>query len=1560
MSKNMQQKRIALMMAVALITSVPATNFTMGQDIQGHWAKESIEKLKDIEVIKGFEDGTFKPNAYLTRAEMVTILNKLFGYKEKALEQFKDVDHTKWYADEMLIAKKANYYKGFENNLAKPEEPITRQDVATLIARIFSIENIETSNTFFEDDGELKEYAKGAVYALTELGVVTGNGEKTFKPNGNITRAEMATLLDRETGTIYDQPGVYDASQVTGNVFVMSSGVTLKNLKTNGNVYLAPSISKDFTLKNSEIQGMVVVLGGTNIVLDHVTVGKTLLVKNAMPIQIESTNGTKASVKVESLIQVKLIGKFEKVSSLEGALIQLIKGQASNINSGSSSSISGGNNNTGGDNGNNSTGGDNGGNNNGGDNNTDNTQDTVLYKFQFDESVEGWSEQGTWQASFGEPAIEWSNDLGQGALRVNAIWPGQATWEEIKIANHETPKLQSANKVSYDIYFDLSVSNVQEQMDKEIDAHITFDGNIKIGQGANKVTLDKCEKVVLQGKTYAKYRIVNMFSEGQVKDAKDLWIMVVGNSLSYTGPIYIDNISIEKVVPKDHGNPEVLPDNNGQEVIDTAKFETNNMNLVDNKANDATKSMFAYMKNAAKEYLMFGHQHTNSQGITIVNTSGQYSDVKNAVNAFPAVFGWDTLALTGNEGEYEDLVRWSKEAVKTNGIITISAHMPNFTKVKQNKDGTYNFKEAPDCNDTSGNVVSELLKEGSSANKAFKAYLDLFAKYASELKAKDGEAYPIIFRPFHENTGNWFWWGQPYCSSDEYIKLFRYTVEYLRDEKGVHNLLYTYSPNGHFVNKEDYLKRYPGDEYVDIIGFDAYHDNPKLNDGWMEKFITDCEIVVDLANEKGKIATIAETGVRYDGGYGVHPVNNTYIDWYTDIMKAIESNPKAKQVSYMLVWRNGSINHFWVPYRNHPIYGHHQMLNDFIEYYNEDFTVFNDGVKGIYDLDVELAEETPYAYLVTPTQKQKVSGQADIVAKVFNYEKKVRSVQVSSGEQKVLLDIGNKEGLYKGVFDTTKEANNSFVTLELKVELEDGTQLTDSIQVQIYNKEVIIKRFNPLEDVSYDGQWANPGSEITTASAIRLIEDKALLDVKIVDDQQEGNWTWQEIKFKLPIDEGVSLANALSYDLIFETTQTTGSAIGIKPGLNLATSKEYRQIIDTEINETNLSNLRTIRIDGKEYSIASYEVLFSRGLVDEIQEQGIESLMLNFIARDFNYEGTIGIQNVVLKQIMKEEEQDPAIVDDFEGYFDSESLQSAYIRNSGGGEVKLELEEKSGNHLLKYNYELTPGYAGVYKALNVDWSQYNALQMLLQGDGKGQKLVVQIKASGEEYEYHYLLDDSKEITMEIPFSQFIGKTSKKPLLKDKAKNVQHFAIYINATDTQEGKNTKGTIYLDNIKAIARENTDEEQPSEPENPEVIIQEGVIFDFEVAAQNWVSTAGTVAVSDEWSANGTKSLKAQVSSNAEVKHENGSGYDLSAFSKISMIVRAQGNPEGKIYIKTGDSWAWHQGTEGVITEEGAEFSLDLTKVNHLEKVVAIGFQVYKPNDITAIYIDKVILEK
>ncbi|ETJ25378.1 Mannanase, partial [human gut metagenome] len=83
-----------------------------------------------------------------------------------------------------------------------------------------------------------------------------------------------------------------------------------------------------------------------------------------------------------------------------------------------------------------------------------------------------------------------------------------------------------------------------------------------------------------------------------------------------------------------------------------------------------------------------------------------------------------------------------------------------------------------------------------------------------------------------------------------YKNLFAYTVDYLRNTKNIHNFLYVYSPNGPFENDKEYLSRYPGDEYIDILAFDMYHDDPLAEaskDPWMESLKETINLVQGIA-----------------------------------------------------------------------------------------------------------------------------------------------------------------------------------------------------------------------------------------------------------------------------------------------------------------------------------------------------------------------------------------------------------------------------------------------------------------------------------------------------------------------------------------------------------------------------------------------------------------------------------------------------------------------------------------------------------------------------------------
>ena len=102
-----------------------------------------------------------------------------------------------------------------------------------------------------------------------------------------------------------------------------------------------------------------------------------------------------------------------------------------------------------------------------------------------------------------------------------------------------------------------------------------------------------------------------------------------------------------------------------------------------------------------------------------------------------------------------------------------------------------------------------------------KTWLDKIAFFMQSLEGTHGELIPVIFRPFHELNGSWFWWGKNHCTPEELKKAYRFTVTYLRDEKKVHNLLYAFNTD-RFSSEEEYMERYPGDEWVDVLGFDIY------------------------------------------------------------------------------------------------------------------------------------------------------------------------------------------------------------------------------------------------------------------------------------------------------------------------------------------------------------------------------------------------------------------------------------------------------------------------------------------------------------------------------------------------------------------------------------------------------------------------------------------------------------------------------------------------------------------------------------------------------------------
>jgi len=178
------------------ITQPPTEDNTVEfSDIDNHWAKAEIKTFASEGYISGYEDNTFKPNNDITRAEFVKLVNKYFGFTNGESENFIDVNQDAWYYKDVCIGIREGYINGYEDGTFRPNEPISREEAASIVRNITNL--VESGNSKFNDDNEIGSWAKKAVYALADNKIMSGYKDNTFRPKNKITRAEAVVTLSR-------------------------------------------------------------------------------------------------------------------------------------------------------------------------------------------------------------------------------------------------------------------------------------------------------------------------------------------------------------------------------------------------------------------------------------------------------------------------------------------------------------------------------------------------------------------------------------------------------------------------------------------------------------------------------------------------------------------------------------------------------------------------------------------------------------------------------------------------------------------------------------------------------------------------------------------------------------------------------------------------------------------------------------------------------------------------------------------------------------------------------------------------------------------------------------------------------------------------------------------------------------------------------------------------------------------------------------------------------------------------------------------------------------------
>jgi mannan endo-1,4-beta-mannosidase len=350
--------------------------------------------------------------------------------------------------------------------------------------------------------------------------------------------------------------------------------------------------------------------------------------------------------------------------------------------------------------------------------------------------------------------------------------------------------------------------------------------------------------------------------------------------------------------------------------------------LIDKKATRETKALFNNLFKLSKDHILFGHQHATQYGHGWYGDADR-SDVKSVTGSHPAVIGVDFGGLSGRPDseiakEINSLRKNISDTYNRGGVTTVAWHFNNPVS-------NTNFY----WNDSTAAAAVKNIIPGGSHHAKYKSILRTVAALANSTKGNDGNLVPMIFRPYHEFDGDWFWWGRAHCTTEEFKSLWRFTVSYLRDSLSVHNFIHAFSPDNRFLTEAQFLERYPGDEWVDMVGVDNYGDFGRDGRYNLEAGIKKLKIVSDYALKAGKLAAFTETGLE--------SIPNT--TWWTEtLLKAVRS--EKMQLSYVLVWRNDvrSPTHYYAPFPGHV------SETDFIKFYNDPFTLFEKDLKDIYKL----------------------------------------------------------------------------------------------------------------------------------------------------------------------------------------------------------------------------------------------------------------------------------------------------------------------------------------------------------------------------------------------------------------------------------------------------------------------------------------------------------------------------------------------------------------------------------------------------------------------------------
>lgn len=265
--------------------------------------------------------------------------------------------------------------------------------------------------------------------------------------------------------------------------------------------------------------------------------------------------------------------------------------------------------------------------------------------------------------------------------------------------------------------------------------------------------------------------------------------------------------------------------------------------LVNKNSTASTKKLYSFLKDSYGKYVITGQQCDG--GIN----GNEFKAIKNLTGDYPALLGLDMMSYTPSRtafGESSSAVEKAIEFANKGGIVTFCWHWNAPTEYLNS---TANSRDGWWGGFYTKSSKFDIAKVMNGQDAKGKKLLDRDIKeIAKQLKRLEKAGVPVIWRPLHEASGGWFWWGAK--GSDAYKKLWKYLYNELTNTYGCNNLIWVY--NGQSADW------YPGDEYVDIVGEDIYPGN-HVYDPQVSRFRQAISY-----GSKTKITALTENGCIFD------------------------------------------------------------------------------------------------------------------------------------------------------------------------------------------------------------------------------------------------------------------------------------------------------------------------------------------------------------------------------------------------------------------------------------------------------------------------------------------------------------------------------------------------------------------------------------------------------------------------------------------------------------------------------------------------------------------------